>query len=172
MRKTVVSSILILFFITLINSSIFPMSYIRAVATINDPDGYTNVRNGPGKEYKVISKVYVGEYFLVLRFEYPEWWLVQAPDGKIGCMHVSRIVLPKPYEIAKYYARINDPDGYTNVRKGPGKDYKVISKVYEGEVFIVLEENSNKDWAYILTMNGTRGYMHTSRIKPVPFYTK
>lgn len=71
-------------------------------------------------------------------------------------------MLPDPYEVAKYFAHIKDPDGYTNVRKEPGKDYKVITKVYEGETFIVLEKNSKGEWAYILTMNGTRGYMHTS----------
>ncbi|MEQ8168196.1 MAG: SH3 domain-containing protein [Candidatus Eremiobacterota bacterium] len=143
-------------------------SYRIRVAVINDPDGYTNVRKGPGTEYKVISKIYENEHFLFLQCAYKDWWLVQSPDGKIGYMNADRIVFLEPLLPAKYYAYINDPDGYTNIRKGPGKGYKVTGKVYKDEIFIVLQNGEHGEWEYILTKNGIYGYMHSSRILPVP----
>lgn len=78
-------------------------------------------------------------------------------------------------------AIIQDPDGWTNVRKSPDIEATVIHKVYENEVFFYYdkgEDSTHPDWikvylpANIFSMgcgrNGlTEGYIHRSRIKPI-----
>lgn len=128
------------------------------IGVINDPDGYTNVRSGPGKNYSVITKIYKGEYFIIKSTD-GEWWSAIAPNGKEGYIHKSRVKIVREDAILTGY--INDPDGYTNVRSGPGKKYSVVAKVYEGEMFIILETG---EWHKIITKKGIVGYMHYSRI--------
>lgn len=58
------------------------------------------------------------------------------------------------------YYKINDPDGYSNLRKEPKGE--IIKKVYDTELFEVLgEENDHKK---IKLKDGTIGYIHKSRV--------
>jgi hypothetical protein len=90
-------------------------SVIGQVATIQDPDGWTNVRETPGSESRVVYKVYENEVFW---FDYEvgyfenEWVEVYIPKNKFsfatsdpdylkGFIHKSRIIpvdkLPSAY---------------------------------------------------------------------------
>lgn len=60
-------------------------------------------------------------------------------------------------------ARINDPDGYTNVRSGASGKSKVIARVYDGEEFETYPQNGA--WWQVKTKSGIEGYMHQSRIQ-------
>ncbi len=60
-------------------------------------------------------------------------------------------------------AVINDPDGYTNVREGKSVNYNVIAKIYENEVFFAYP-SATSNWYQVITKNGTKGYVHNSRI--------
>lgn len=63
----------------------------ESMATINDPDGYTNVR---GEENKIIARVKTGEKFLTWEPNYPsDSWEVILANGIRGSMHRSRIRL-------------------------------------------------------------------------------
>src|SRR5215210_6185831 len=42
-------------------------------AVINDPDGYTNVRSGPGTHYGIVARVVDGEIFYVV-YQQGSWW--------------------------------------------------------------------------------------------------
>ena len=59
---------------------------------------------------------------------------------------------------------INDPDGYTNFRKGPNSKSQIIKKIYEKSNFIILDTTDR--WWYIKHDNNT-GYIHKSRVKIV-----
>ena len=63
-------------------------------------------------------------------------------------------------------ARIEDPDGWTNVRAGGGTDYDVIGRGYEGEAFHTHSQGGN--WWQVRTAGGIVGYMHRSRIVLLP----
>ncbi len=63
---------------------------------------------------------------------------------------------------ANKLATIKDPDGYTNLRQGPSKNTIIIKKIKEGETFNIIEYG---EWCEILTNDGTRGYIHKSRIR-------
>lgn len=67
---------------------------------------------------------------------------------------------PDPYD---GYGVINDPDGYTNMREGKGTSHPVVRKVLEGEKFAI--ERKEKEWWLIVLADGTKGWIHKSRIK-------
>ena len=67
-------------------------SFNGVTATINDPDGYTNIRSGPGKNFDISGKVLEGEEFLV-KTGSGDWWEVQTSGGTTGYMHKSRVVI-------------------------------------------------------------------------------
>ena len=60
-------------------------------------------------------------------------------------------------------AVINDPDGYTNVREGKSKNYNIVDRIYENEVFYA-SPSSSSNWYAVILQNGTKGYVHNSRI--------
>lgn len=67
-----------------------------------------------------------------------------------------------PYEESEedYDHKINDPDGYSNLRDAPKGN--VIKRVLDSERFEVIgEENGYKK---IRLKDGTAGYMHSSRV--------
>jgi hypothetical protein len=64
---------------------------IESMATIEDPDGGTNVRD---EDLKVITTVKAGERFLAVKpFENSTHWEVWLPSGIVGLIHDSRIRL-------------------------------------------------------------------------------
>ncbi|MCG8865320.1 SH3 domain-containing protein [Tenacibaculum finnmarkense] len=66
---------------------------------------------------------------------------------------------PDPYIS---YGVINDPDGYTNLRHGKESSSKVIKRVKTGEKFGI--ETNKGAWWIVVTEDGSRGFMHRSRI--------
>ncbi|WP_282630092.1 SH3 domain-containing protein [Empedobacter sedimenti] len=58
---------------------------------------------------------------------------------------------------------IQDPDGYTNLRKEKNVQSAIIQQIKSGEHIEVLD-NSN-DWFLVQTKEGKEGYVHKSRIK-------
>lgn len=62
-------------------------------------------------------------------------------------------------EVVEYY-KINDPDGYSNLRDAPKG--KVIQKVYEDEEFEVLGEYDG--YKKVKLSDGTIGFIHKSRV--------
>jgi hypothetical protein len=61
-------------------------------AVIEDPDGYTNVREGRSKTSAILARVNKGEIF----YTYPQpdgWWRIRTASGITGYMHNSRIRL-------------------------------------------------------------------------------
>lgn len=59
------------------------------IATIQDPDGYTNVRSESSKQSKIIEKIKDGEIFAIL--SHGNWYKILTSTGKTGYIHKSRI---------------------------------------------------------------------------------
>ncbi len=72
----------------------------------------------------------------------------------------SGIVVENRFPIAI----ICDPDGYTNVRSGPGKDHSIIEKIRDGEIFAIVKWGK---WCKIITPTGKNGFVHQSRVKKI-----
>lgn len=60
---------------------------------INDPDGYTNVREQPNGKSKIIARISEGERFIVYPNQNSPWWEVAIDGSLTGYMHRSRIRL-------------------------------------------------------------------------------
>lgn len=65
-------------------------------------------------------------------------------------------------------AIINDPEGYTYVRKGQGKDFKVVDTLFT-EDFFYFQFVDNSEWAKVTAWKGRQveGFVHRSRIQEV-----
>jgi hypothetical protein len=62
------------------------------LATVSDPDGYTNVRDAPSKSGEIVGKVKVGKAFATYQ-QAGDWWQVHLADGTTGYVARSRIRL-------------------------------------------------------------------------------
>ncbi|MDR0863573.1 MAG: SH3 domain-containing protein [Candidatus Symbiothrix sp.] len=133
---------------------------------IKDLDGYTNVREGKQNDSKVLAKIYEGELFAVEKSS-ENWWKVITKNGIKGYVHKSRISIVENFK--KYNAKINDPDGYTNIRAGKGTNFQILDKLYKEETFII-EKNEFSNWWIVKKNNGTIGFVHNSRIQVVSPY--
>ena len=58
---------------------------------------------------------------------------------------------------------IQDPDGFTNLRKGKSSSSQILQKIETGEKVNVLGQNG--DWWLVVSKEGKKGYIHKSRIK-------
>lgn len=94
------------------------------LATVSDPDGYSNLRDAPSLGGRVVGRIEVGKAFTTYRQE-GEWWQVRLADGKTGYVARSRIRLageevesrPEPAEARPAPARadMTFPDSSTRL---------------------------------------------------------
>ena len=59
-------------------------------AVINDPDGFTNVRDTPSTSGAIVARINDGERFST-RVQQRPWWRVRLDNGTEGWVHRSRI---------------------------------------------------------------------------------
>ncbi len=65
-------------------------------------------------------------------------------------------------------ARINDPDGYTNVRSGRGNEFSIITTIDKDDLFYC--ENTNAEWLSIIALRWKdskqiEGFIHRSKVQ-------
>lgn len=65
----------------------------------------------------------------------------------------------------RYIGQINDPDGYTNIRKSPNSKAEIIGKLPKNEYFFYTENPSG--WYEVSTQRKVQGFVHKSRIQKV-----
>ena len=81
----------------------------------------------------------------------PKTKSVKLPDGK----KLADVVLPADYKpryeanevkedetIPEYFIYVKSPDGYANLRKGPGTEYDVICRIPTGDSMEVYHETA------------------------------
>jgi len=66
-------------------------------------------------------------------------------------------------------ARINDSDGFTNIRSGQGKDFPIVARIDTTD-FIYCDPTTKNDWVKVIAMkwqNGKQieGFIHKTRIQ-------
>ncbi|WP_337661213.1 TIR domain-containing protein [Erythrobacter sp. Alg231-14] len=72
-----------------------PIATGFVIATIQDPDGYTNVRSGPSTGSSIIARVEEGDIFTTYQ-QSESWWIVQLEDGTEGYIFADRIYVIGP----------------------------------------------------------------------------
>ena len=76
-------------------------------ATIDDPDGFTDMRSGPSPDAFIVGRINRGEIFTTYQQD-GDWWRARTADGVIGYLPRSRIRLtsagaaaPRPQAAAR-----------------------------------------------------------------------
>ncbi|WP_141248139.1 SH3 domain-containing protein, partial [Flavobacterium sp. ACN2] len=59
--------------------------------------------------------------------------------------------------------KINDPDGYTNLRKEKNTSSEILQKINTGSEVQVFDNSG--DWWLIQTKEGKKGYVYKTKIK-------
>lgn len=80
---------------------------------------------------------------------------VLTDNGKV----VSGQISNKPFSVS---AVINDPDGYTNLRKNPDGKSAIVGRIDQGSTFVTHPQSG--DWWQVKAYPDMIGYMHKSRI--------
>lgn len=98
---------------------------------INDTDGYTFIRTGPGIENTVIDTVFEHWFFYVYGDTSASWLHVQNPNGKNGYLHKSRVqFFYKLDSLAQHTLLANVFNEIILAEKGNDRVYR--NNIYEG----------------------------------------
>ena len=90
---------------------------------------------------------------------------VPAPGKPSADKSLPSHLSPRPQDIFRLSAVIDDPDGFTFVRSQRSASSQVVARVNQGEPFFTYTQDGN--WWQVMTRDGKVGYMHVSRIKIV-----
>jgi hypothetical protein len=123
------------------------------IATINDPDGFTNVRAGKGANTKVIGKLVTGDMFLYSCEDKKDQWAEIFCNGKTylqGYIHISRLM---PIDQMKH---IPESGNHRLLKNGELKVYNdSIMVMLTTKPFIAKQHVLKKDsGGYIKTIDG------------------
>ncbi len=142
---------------------------------VQDSDGYTNIRRGPGTSYAIVRTYRSGDY-LYYTPQSNGWSKVYSgvkSSTYMGYMHTSRIVRVNPNtgqtvsgsSTSMKSGTIIDPvDNYVNVRRGPGTKYAISSRLNVGTRIYYVPATSG--WAKVYNTNKVYlGYVALSRIR-------
>ena len=147
---------------------------------VSDPDGYTNIRRGPGTNYPIVRQYNSGDY-LYYTPQNNGWSLVYSgvkANTFMGYMHTSRIIKIDPNQSSSYSSSsssssngnyhegyIVDPvDDYVNVRKGPGINYAIVGRL--DTYTDVYYTTTGSNWYKVYDGNyNYLGYVYYDRIK-------
>lgn len=147
---------------------------------VSDPDGYTNIRRGPGTNYPIVRQYNSGDY-LYYSPQSNGWSLVYSgvkANTFMGYMHTSRIIKIDPNQGSSYSSSsssssngnyhegyIVDPvDDYVNVRKGPGTNYAIVGRL--DTYTDVYYTTTGSSWYKVYDGNyNYLGYVYYNRIK-------
>ena len=146
-------------------------------AFVKQEGGYTNVRTGPGTGYGIVKKVRDGNP-ITIGYNISGWYEVYEGDYIIGYIAASKVVFgrqggqPRRPRYDRYNnggglisVQVAREGGYTNVRSGPGTNYRVIGKVQDGSYVYTYPGDGSGGWQRIYYSNGNfRGWMARSKL--------
>ena len=144
---------------------------------VSDPDGFTYIRAAASNKAEILGDYTSGEYlyYTPLKNGWSKVYSDASSSSFMGYMHTSRIVRINPNSSSYTTGgtstsslrrgTIVDPrDNYVNVRKGPGTNYAIVSRLWIGTT--VYYQGSSSGWVKVY--NGNRnylGYVARSRIR-------
>ena len=121
-------------------------------AYINDPDGYTNVRDEQSGSANILTTIKTGELFQFQASDQTNWWQITKSDGTTGYVHNSRIVsvATKTDEISKLINDIRTTDS-NNVEFGEVSNEQLFMFAEQfPKSFILAFTNTNEQTQQLL----------------------
>ncbi|MCP4353289.1 MAG: SH3 domain-containing protein [Desulfobacterales bacterium] len=116
------------------------------------------VRSGPGTNYKIISKVRLGEKFPVHNATSRGWYQIPLKSGEQGWVSGQHL---KIMEGMNKSAIINATS--LRVRSGPGTNYSIISTVDKGDKYTVFKTDNG--WHKISLKDEKEGWVSGDYLK-------
>ena len=145
-------------------------------AFVKQEGGYTNIRRGPGTNYGIVRKERDGNPILI-GDNVGGWYEVYSSGGSfVGYIAASKVVFGGNQPRRPRYNRYNDggglisvqvaqEGGYTNLRNGPGTNYRIVGKVRDGSYVYTYPGDGTGGWQRIYNGNGGfRGWMAKSKL--------
>jgi hypothetical protein len=130
--------------IAAIISLLFPLFILAQtkyqVAVINDPDGFTFMRSGAGKNFPVVDTIRKDEFFYCTGDISAQWINVEKPAyGKTGYVHRSRVVLFRNLNSLRQHQLITNAfsemikceNAYWTNTKSPEEKNRERDRIYE-----------------------------------------
>ena len=79
-------------------------------------------------------------------------------------MAANKIVVPPRQGEWKQVAQVEDQDGYTNIRKGPGTKYAIVDKMRDGS-YILISGEYDDPWFKVYNQKCVfRGYISAKKV--------
>jgi len=133
---------------------------------INQNISSLNVRTGPGSEYGIITKVYPEENYPLLQ-EQGDWYKIRIDKDTEGWLFATYTTLQEKTTLLleEEIVLISIKDivlNGLNLRNGPGTNYTIITKVYPGENYPLLQEQG--DWYKIRIDKDTEGWLFATYV--------
>ena len=145
-------------------------------AYVKQEGGYTNIRRGPGTGYGIVRKERDGSPILV-GDNVGGWYEVYSRGGSfVGYIAANKVVFGRGYDAPRRRPRYDDggglvsvqvaqEGGYTNLRSGPGTNYRVIDQVRDGSFVYTYPGDRSGGWQRIYHGNGSfRGWIARNKL--------
>ncbi|SMP11136.1 SH3 domain-containing protein [Flavobacterium hercynium] len=117
------------------------------IGSINDQLAYVQLKNFLKSDYDFENRLKLSNYY---------------NDTEIKEL-VENYNILKLDDVSETFFKINDPDGYTNLRKYQNTSSEILQRIVSGSEIEVLDNSG--DWWLVETREGKRGYVHKTRIK-------
>jgi len=139
----------------------FAISAHAEVMVVNSPgDGFLNLRTGPGSNFAIVLQMNHGTTVNTLEYS-GSWARVEHESGAVGW--ASRKYMTRYAQGAAKYYVYSPNDGFLNLRTGPGTNYSVISRMYNGSWVEVLERAGN--WVRVFHEYGDEGWAYSKYLQ-------
>ena len=129
-------------------SAKLPSSYDAAAVMTRTAAGAVNLRSGAGTGYASVAKLSRGDK-LAVTGKSGDWYKVCTFSGKTGYIRKDYVA----------FGVSGKTTGSVNFRRGAGTGYGVIRQLSKGTAVTVNSVDGK--WAHV-TVNGVKGYIHTS----------
>jgi len=133
LQKIKLNLLLTLVFVVVLISSVYPEQLLANEKIGEITGSVVNVRNGPGTQYAVISKVSQGQFVTILD-EKNNWFRVKLAAGQTGWIAGWLI----NDQLDSLEAAVVSGD-VVNIRQGPGITFAKINQVKAGDKLTILK---------------------------------
>ena len=115
-----------------------------------------NIRTGPGTQYQSVGVLKKNEAYTIVEVNSQgTWGKLKSGAGWISLndKYVTKVevMVPQPEKAPENKFIIKVKVKELNVRKGPGVDYDVVEKIFEGGAFTIVEKNEDGTWGKLLS---------------------
>ncbi len=159
----------ILFFLLAL-AAVVSVSAQQHYGRVYDPDGYTNIRKGPGTKYAIVSRYQSGDYlyYTPMSNGWSRVYSAKKSSSFMGYMATNCIKRVNPTGTNTNSTKLRtgvivDPrDTYVNIRKGPGTNYAITGQLAVG--YEIQYRPYNSGWVKVYDYDRFLGYVAKSRV--------